>query len=140
MGHRWEACPAIMLIEGRGLVRCWLPPSPGRTLCAAHHPGSNVTAGDPELRAIVAALLKEIHAEADLGEFIRLPGEPHCALRVGWPGVVAKWVIVPEGMIRLASVNLTARRALRNLLATIVMVQQAQRALNQSRELLAESG
>jgi hypothetical protein len=64
----------------------------------------------------------------------------HYTLRVGWPGVVAKCVIVPEGMIRLASVNLTARRALRNLLATIVMVQQAQRALDQSRELLAESG
>ena len=106
MGHRWEACPAIMLIEGRGLVRCWSPPTPGRTLCAAHHPGSDVAAGETELRAIVTALLKQIHAEADLSEFIQLPARAHYELRVSVPGVVGKWVFVPEGMVRRAPVDL----------------------------------
>jgi hypothetical protein len=99
MGHRWEACPAIMLIEGRGSFGVGSRQAQGGRCVRL------TTRAPTSRRAIVAALLKEIHAEADLGEFIRLPGEPQYELRVGWPGGVAKWVIVPEGMIRLASVN-----------------------------------
>src|SRR5262245_14801496 len=137
MPRRWESCLVIRLLEGRGPVRCWLPPIPGHTLCEAHLPGPDATPADTEPRAFISALLHEIHAGAELCELVRLPDGPHYELRAGLPGLVAKWVVVPEGMVRLASVDLAAHRALRNLLATIVLIQQAQLSLDQSRELLA---
>ena len=125
---RWEACPAMILIEGRGLVRCWFPPSPGRMLCRAHHPGPDAAAGESELRAFVTALLKQIDTRVELSEFIKLPAGPHYELRVGVPGGMAKWVIVPEGMVRRAPFDLPAHRVLRDLLASIIHVQQGQRS------------
>lgn len=140
MPHHWESCRAVRLIEGRGPVRCWFPPSPGRTLCPSHHPNPDADAGETHLRATVAALLKQTHPKAELCDFSRSPGSPHYELRVGMPGVVAKWVIVPEGIIQRAPDDIAARRTLRNLLATIILVQLGQRASDLSRELLAESG
>jgi hypothetical protein len=92
------------------------------------------------MRAIVTALLKQVHPEAELCDFSRSPGAPHYELRVGMPGVVAKWVIVPEGIIQRAPYDLAVRRTLRNLLATIVLVELGQRASDLSRELLADTG
>jgi hypothetical protein len=106
-------------------------------LCPAHDPGADGPAGEAELRSVVSVLLREIYAEAELCDFIRLPGRPDYELRVGCPKVVAKWVIVPEGIVRRAAVNDAARRTLRNVLATVVLIQRAQRSFDRARELLA---
>ena len=36
MATRWDPCRAVVNIEGRGPVRCWLPPAPGSPWCPAH--------------------------------------------------------------------------------------------------------
>jgi CheY-like chemotaxis protein len=137
--HHWDPCIAIMLVEGRGPVQCWVPPKPGRSLCPAHDPVSKASAGDAELRARITALLREIHPKAKLCEFYAVPGESHYELRVGMPNLVGKWVVLPKSIVQRAAIDLTAHRALRNCLTTIVLVQQAHRAVDQSREVLADS-
>jgi hypothetical protein len=117
---RWESCPATMLIEGRGPVRCWFPPRPGHMLCPAHDPGPDPVDGESELRAMLSALLKQLHTEAEMSDFVRLSGGPHYELRVGVSGGVAKWVIVPEGIVRRAPVDLPTHRVLRDFLAAII--------------------
>ena len=47
MATRWEPCPAIVHIEGRGPVRCWRPPAPGSAWCLTHAPGAEAQPQDP---------------------------------------------------------------------------------------------
>jgi hypothetical protein len=45
MPQHWESCRAILTIQGRGPVRCWLPPTPGGgAYCPAHDPSVGVGA------------------------------------------------------------------------------------------------
>jgi hypothetical protein len=89
-------------------------------LCPAHDPGADGPAGEAELRSVVSVLLREIHAEAELCDFIRLPWRPDDELRVGCPGIdlaktngddswtlpmPARHVIDRDGVIRDAQVD-----------------------------------